>query len=99
MNNYEYIYKAVELATGWEWATYQWAQYSSYARAELELADGAVWRNNFEDCYTAETMPQIFIDALAAQLYRQCVDVGSQVAWLCNGIDTIKDIIDHELLS
>lgn len=78
------IRKAVELADGWE--IHGLTGFSTPESGSDNALD--------DIC----NMQQMEKDALAAQLYRQCVDAGHSVAWLCNGIDTIRDIIDSKVL-
>ena len=86
MNDQDYFKDGVELADGWGidgiWLCVGDAG-AKIHDAEFDLS---------------RPLPNYIKDALAAQLYRQCVEAGEPVAWLCDGINTIKEIIDSKVL-
>ena len=79
---------------------------SDYIRKAVELADG--WTYHDGDCSHEETerwfigckLPQVWLDALAAQLVRQYYDAGRKALIWREGdpITTIKAIVDSGVL-
>ena len=86
--------KAVELADGWEWATYSDSDF-----IELEKADGAYWYDEGEPI-TPENMPRILKDALAAQLVRQYYECcpGDPLFYEYDAMDLLKYIVKPKAL-
>lgn len=81
----EYIKTAIELAGDeWEYQDCNAIAWHDWEAGDIggRISDGL----------------QILLDALAAQLYRKCIDGGHPVAWMCFGLDTIKDILDRGVL-